>query len=185
MNNETLTRRLQAIRQLMDISFGSLWIVGEKLWQEKLVPFGYDRRSTRCGHPGICVRGNAEDAGLHATVPMWYGTSRRKDPSYQVRNFFNESGRAEQAHVTYFGHFQAVQIDLRHMGSRPVTDSDFRHWNPSVRRRDERRGVLSKQEEAMKNIVRPNAGRPRLEQQEIENLKSFMRENLSLVGAVA
>lgn len=156
MNNETLTRRLQAIRLLMDISFGSLWIVGEKLWQEKLVSFGYDRRSTRCGHPGICVRGDAEDAGLHATVPMWYGTSRRKEPSYQVRNFFNESGRAEQAHVTYFGHFQAVQIDLRHMGSRPV-----------------------------KNSVRPNAGRPRLEQQEIENLKSFMRKNLSLVGAVA
>ena len=154
--NESLERRLEAIGQLVKFSFGSLWTVGENLWKRMLVPKGYDAKSTRDGHPGICVRETSHDVGLHSTVQMWYGTSNMKNPAYKIENFYNSTKEKEKEHVTYFGHFQAVPIPISALGS------------------ERKRG---------KNQFARNLGRPMLTDEEKVCLRTFIRKNFSLVGA--
>lgn len=183
MNNEALERRLQAINALMTFSYGSLWIVGENIWKEKLVPHGYDAGSTRIAHPGICLQYANEGDRLHAAVPMLYGTSSRSRsrPAYEVKNFFNEKG--EEDHVSYFGGcFGAVPIEIEKIGCRRVVDTDLPGaCNALSKQKQERlRAIAAKRDEELKNVMRPNGGRRQLNTKEVDELRNFVRKHLAI-----
>ena len=181
MENGALTRRLRCLCQLMKFGYGTLWVVGENLWKERLIVKGYDKDSTRTGHPGICVQESTEDSGLHATVPMWYGTSNKRNIAYRVYNFFNKSG--EENRITYFGHYQAVPIGLEHIGSRQIIDSDFSEVRNEMESgtRSKLDRIALKRQEKQKNLLMVNDGKKELKPCEISELRSFIRKNLSLV----
>lgn len=62
------------LRTVLDFTLGTLWWVKESLWLEVL-PDGYDRHSTREGHPGLSIRRfPVED--LYDQAPMLHGSSR-------------------------------------------------------------------------------------------------------------
>ena len=150
MENESLTRRLKAINALMSFSYGSLWVVGENIWKEKLVAKGYDLNSNRREHPGVCIQGSFGTEQLHVAIPMLYGTSGRMNPAYTITNFYNDP--KDKRHVTYFGaYFGAVPIEITKIGTRKD-----------------------------KNVVRRNMERPQLSESEVSELRRFTRRYLSI-----
>ena len=181
MENESLTRRLKAINELMRFNYGSLWIVGENIWKAKLAAKGYDLDSNRVAHPGICIQGAVGGEQLHSVVPMLYGTSGKMSPAYQVTNFFNDP--REKEHITYFGsYFGAVPIEVDKVGSRRVLDSDFPEVKKTLSKQEMARQsvIQEKRDEAVKDIVRPNAARRQLNTWETAKLKNFTRQYLSI-----
>jgi len=181
MENESLTRRLKAINALMSFSYGSLWIVGENIWKAKLTTKGYDLDSNRVAHPGICIQGAAGGEQLHSVVPMLYGTSGKMTPAYRVTNFFNDPHETE--HITYFGsYFGAVPIEVDKVGSRRVLDSDFPEVKKTLSKQElvRQSTMQAKRDEALKDIVRPNAARRQLNIWETAELRDFARRYLSI-----
>jgi len=181
MENEALTRRLRCLCQLMSFGYGTLWIVGENLWKDELIPKGYDSESTRIAHPGICIQESGADAGLHATVPMWYGTSNKKSTSYQIYNFFNIAG--DESHITYFGHYQAVPIGLEHVGARSVIDSDFSEVRKELEGGTKAKldKIAKQRQDKLKGLLLANEGRKELRPGEKQELRAFIRKNLAIV----
>ena len=102
----SLEKALQTHLWLGTFTYGSLWTLGENLVKVALRWHGYDQKSTREGHPGICTKGLPADAGIHAMIQMWYGTSNRTEPSYQVRNFYGD----DKEHTTFFGYFKPFSV---------------------------------------------------------------------------
>ena len=119
MNETSLSRRMQAFAILNLFGYGSLWVVGENIWKAKL-PEYYVQREDRMEHPAICVQNDSADSGIHAVVPMWYGTTlhgdREKDKRlvregkrYAVKNFYDDTN--DKCHITMFGNFKPVPIE--------------------------------------------------------------------------
>ena len=79
IDTETARRRRwhAGIMQIHPPECGTLWWVDESLWQDCLG--GYDRKSTRKGHPGLsAMRQPVTD--IYGQAPMFHGTSGRSGP---------------------------------------------------------------------------------------------------------
>ena len=85
-----------------DAPLGSLWIVLEEIWKERIP--GYDQNSTRHDHPGCSIR----RAGLTIEpIAMLHGTSQRHGGrGVCVSNVKGDSGE------TYFGYTPPVTFSL-------------------------------------------------------------------------
>ncbi len=123
MNDDYLTRRLQAICKLIKFDFGSLWFVGENIWKDKLGS-AYHQREDRTRHPAICLATSQPEQCLHAAVKMWHGTTPKggKDARlidagkrFVMENFDNKG----DGHLTMFGHFNAVPIEIENVHAHP------------------------------------------------------------------
>lgn len=171
MTKETTNfeRRMNAVCQLMNFGFGSLWTVGENIWKAKLRPQGYDENSNRVGHPGICVEENR--AEVRESVYMLYGTSNKSEPAYALMNFYNEG--AMEHHKTYFGHYQAVPIELKYVGR---CMPQYASNDPELRDKLKCRQM---------NSVWQNRRRPQLTPTECSELKGFYRKYLARKGQCA
>ena len=102
MEESALSRQLKMFAVFNMFGYGSLWFVGENIWKAKL-PESYVQREDRVEHPAICLQNGATDCGIHVAVPMWYGTTPRKDSEkdqrlihagkrYVLKNFNNDVG---------------------------------------------------------------------------------------------
>lgn len=105
-NEEAAITRLMKALSTIIFSFGSIWAVGEELWQEKL-PAGYGE-SGRGMHPGICV--NPSNATMFsATVMMLFGTHSHDHlrPEFSVPDLWGEG----DPNPCNFGAFPPVGFD--------------------------------------------------------------------------
>ena len=86
----------------LDTSLGTLWLVREDVWKQRLQHNDYDQGSTRRFHPGLSMRVK-KARYLHEAVPMFHGTSYRSDcycGPIHVRGLTREMG---EDHITCFG----------------------------------------------------------------------------------
>lgn len=161
MNETSLSRRMQAFAILNLFGYGSLWVVGENIWKAKL-PECYVQRENRMEHPAICVQNESVDRGIHAAVPMWYGTTLDTDrrrhlglvragKRYVLKNFYNNPKEAK--HRTMFGDFRPVPIEKEYLGIS---------------------SIVMKSDEKRKNMIRRNTARC-LDAHEKEELRRFTR----------
>lgn len=178
---DNFTRRQKAICKLMQFAYGSLWVVGENIWKEKLASRGYDANSNRLVHPGICLQGATGSDCLHSVVPMLHGTSNRTYPAYKVTNFFNKLG--EEKHISYFGYkFGAVPIEIERIGAGRVIATDFseeEHDDFKIGKKIQQM-MEAKRNAQLKDIVRQNSNRPQLNCDEVAELRRFARRFLSI-----
>ncbi len=98
-----LERLLSLYATVGAFDFGTIFRIGENIWAQKL-PDSYVQRDDRCGHPGICV---SKSEGIMMVVPMLYGTSNEDKRSLPL----NIDGE-DPKRLTYFGHFNSVEIPL-------------------------------------------------------------------------
>ena len=110
-------RRRGALIRLF-FSFGSIWVVGEELWREKL-PSGYGE-SGREMHPGLCVN-PSNMTMLSATVMMLFGTHSHDylRPEFSVQELWGDG----DSRSCNFGAFPPVGLDPMKYGS---DDSEIR-----------------------------------------------------------
>lgn len=186
MEESALSRQLKMFAVFNMFGYGSLWFVGENIWKAKL-PESYVQREDRVEHPAICLQNGATDCGIHVAVPMWYGTTPRKDSEkdqrlihagkrYVLKNFNNDPDDAD--HSTMFGSFRPVPIEREYLGRDIVLASDFAEGRKQVGKLTRER-VENERRERYKNIMRRNTAR-KLSSEELERLRRFTRAFLSL-----
>ena len=186
MKETVLSRQLKMFAVFNMFGYGSLWFVGENIWKAKL-PESYVQREDRVEHPAICLQNGATDCGIHVAVPMWYGTTLRKDSEndqrliqagkrYVLKNFNNDPNDAD--HDTMFGSFRPVPIEKDYLGRDIVLASDFEEGRKQVGKLTRER-VENERRERYKNIIRRNTAR-KLNLEELERLRRFTRVFLSL-----
>ena len=65
---------------------------------------------------------------------MWHGTTPKRESDHEriksgrvfaLRNFDNKATRGEGDHITIFGHFSAVPIELSKIDTTPRLESDY------------------------------------------------------------
>ena len=98
-------RRREALVRLF-FSFGSIWAVGEMLWQEKLPPkYGESGREM---HPGLCVNPSSAPM-LSATVMMLFGTHTHdyRRSEFRVQDLWGDG----DSRPCNFGAFPPVGLD--------------------------------------------------------------------------
>ena len=110
-------RWLETIKVTDYAAFGTLWIVEEGIWKDKLDRQGYDKKSIRQGHPGCSIRPQRLNFNLNAVIRMLYGTSNARKDAVIVKNVCNEPDE----HLTYFGHFGPVAVALQDFRKGKVT----------------------------------------------------------------
>ena len=107
LSNEeaALERLIEALRRLV-FSFGTIWAVGEDLWQQAL-PLGYGE-SGREMHPGLCIE-PPNKIMIPATVMMLFGShscdSKRRE--FIVHDLFDDG----DVQPCNFGAFPPVGLD--------------------------------------------------------------------------
>ena len=186
MKETALSRRMKAFAMLNLFGYGSLWFVGENIWKEKL-PESYVQREDRDVHPAICLQGGNVECGIHAAVPMWYGTTPRMDKEkdrqlvqtgkrYVLKNFNNNPDDAE--HLTMFGSFRAVPIEKDRVGRDVTLAGDFEEGRKQVGKPTRER-LEHERKERNRNMIRLNTAR-RLNSQELDELRRFTRKFVSL-----
>ena len=187
MEIQSLTPRLQAMFKLMKFDFGSLWYVGEAIWEEKL-PSSYVRRKDRANHPGICLNTMSPMPSIHAVIKMWHGTTVKRGSDYEriksgrlfaLRNFGNEVERGKEEHVTMFGHFSAVPIELNKIGTNIRLESDFDSVLTDKSKQSKSRMEADRRRKLMRIVVPNDTGR-KLSDGEKEELRRFTRRFYSI-----
>ncbi len=185
MDDDYLTRRLQAICKLIKFDFGSLWFVGENIWKDKLGS-AYHQREDRTSHPAICLATSQPEKCLHAAVKMWHGTTPKSGKDEQLikagwrfvlENFGNETEKGLKSHKTMFGHFDAVPIEIENVHAHPprvftdeeVDDEGERQSKQSRFRAEEDR------RRKLKSIIVANDSGRRMTDEEKEELRKFTR----------
>lgn len=187
MENDALTPRLRAMFKLMKFEFGSLWFVGEDIWEVKL-PSSYVRRSDRVNHPGICLNTISPTPSIHAAIRMWHGTTLKRESDHEriksgrvfaLRNFGNEAARGKGEHITIFGHFCAVPIELNKIGTTPRLESDFDLALVGKSKQAKRRMKTDKERKLMGVVVPNDTGR-QMNDEEKEEMRKFTRRFYSI-----
>ena len=187
MKSESLTPRLQAMFKLMKFDFGSLWYVGEAIWEEKL-PSSYVRKKDRVNHPGICLNTASPTPSIHAAIMMWHGTTVKCESDYEriksgrafaLHNFGNEEALGKNEHLTMFGHFSAVPIELNKIGTNIRLESDFDSILADKSKQSKSRMEADKRRKLM-NIVVPNYTGRKMSDDEKEELRRFTRRFYSI-----
>ena len=114
----TLQRRMDAIFKLNIFLFGSIWAVGEELWQQAL-PSGYGK-SGREMHPGLCIE-PPNKTMFPVTVMMLFGSHSqpRRRCMFSVQDPFDEG----DPRPCNFGAFPPVGLDPMAYGN---ADSEIR-----------------------------------------------------------
>ena len=187
MEIQSLTPRLQAMFKLMKFDFGSLWYVGEAIWEEKL-PSSYVRRKDRVNHPGICLNTVSPTPSIHAAIRMWHGTTPKRESDHEriksgrvfaLRNFSNEAARGKGEHVTIFGYFSAVPIELNKIGTTPRLESDFDLVLGDKSKQAKLRMKADKERKLMSIVVPNDTGR-QMSDEEKEEMRRFTRRFYSI-----
>ena len=98
-------RLIEALRKLV-FSFGSIWAVGEELWQQEL-PSGYGE-SGREMHPGLCIE-PPNKTMIPVKVKMLFGshTCHGRRRAFVVHDLFDEG----DDRPCNFGAFPPVGLD--------------------------------------------------------------------------
>lgn len=133
MSREPLDSLLLAvIRDVQDVSLGTLFWVRDSLWMEVL-PSEYF--SDRMEHPGVsCGSGTA--LGEYGAVVMIFGRSKPlRDPTMLACTSRGLSPSRPPSHITYFGRFGPVWLE----GDEFILDGSFA---PRVRRNWHKRRLL-------------------------------------------
>ena len=187
MEIQSLTPRLQAMFKLMKFDFGSLWYVGEAIWEEKL-PSSYVRRKDRANHPGICLNTLSPTPSIHAAIRMWHGTTAKRRSDYDriksgrlfaLRNFGNEVELGKDERVTMFGNFSAVPIDVNKIDRNIRLESDFDSVLSDKSKQSKSRMEADRQRKLM-DIVVPNHTGRKMSDSEKEELRRFTRRFYSI-----
>lgn len=188
MNDDYLTRRLQAICKLLKFDFGSLWFVGENIWKEKLGG-RYFQREDRTSHPAICLATEQPEPCLHAAVKMWHGTTPggRNDERmietrkrFVIKNFDNKG----DGHRTMFGHFSAVPIEIDNVHAHPPRILKEEDEAPNSNRERQSKQSRFRAEEdrrrKLKSVIVANDSGRTMSDSEKEELRDFARRFYSI-----
>ncbi len=150
-------RYTQAIYNLFDLGFGTLWQVREDFWKENLSD--YDQNSERTWHPAVSIRRQSYPS--REKMPVLFGTSiRRKRAQITVKGLTAHRG---PEHATYFGNKRAF-VSFRELGGTdPLASVNREH--PVVKN-----GLWVKR-------VLPNKNKRRCERHELTILDAHVRKN--------
>lgn len=88
----------------INCQLGTLWFLKESLLKRTVA--GYDQRSTRRGHPGLCVNRRAP-SNLRDIVSMLIGTSKARSRCFSVSDVI--AGK-EPSRRTYFSVLRPVPV---------------------------------------------------------------------------
>lgn len=186
MNDDLLSRRLQAICKLIKFDFGSLWFVGENIWKDKLRS-AYHQREDRTSHPAICLATTQPEQCLHAAVQMWHGTTPKGGIDARLidagkRFVLKDFSNSGDDHLTMFGHFNAVPIEIENVHAHPprvFTDEEVDGEGERQSKQSRLRAEEDRRRKLKSIIVANDSGR-RMTDEEKEELRKFTRRFYSI-----
>lgn len=140
-----------------DFTLGTVWTVREDLWRETFRGEGqpYDQNGKRKWHPGVSLR-QVPPVSPYEYIPMLHGSSGDHGPVV-VRGLTKEH---DPEYPTSFGsNLRPTKIQVLE-ATRPASDADP----------DQGVGPLWK-----RSRVAVNVDKPRLDTQEMESLRGYLR----------